>query len=772
MKPSKRIFTLFILIAMLAVSLGVTARPAVAAGPYVCIPSCSEVDGRMLSLASVGYETLAGTTISIKISVPATMPSFEIGIFDGDTSGTWDFGSTALVYTLYADPTNTGDTSIQLAQWTGSSMTDNGWSDLTITQDSQAQAPSLDYFYHMHVELPYAAVIQTWSSFKIRSSAPVELAANESFAYSVPLFTNLESNIIYPSGLPTTYPLDVPTTFDGTWKMFFYVPTSTPSFVIWDGDMDYGTFDCSIRDTDDPNTPNDAIPSWATGISDLTEGVAISTNKCRNSAGQIIIGPEGEVFATGNPADDVLGIVLRRSPSVTYDVIDPNGNVYHNANPSGNREWEQFSIGLDPNSDYPVAELLPAGIYQIQITGLDLRNLNAWHVTYDRVCIHEDGTPCIPVLHSYLIGDTVWYDANGNAVQDAGEAGISGVTVTLLDSNGIPVPGGTAATDVNGQYTFEVDAGTYSVQVDASNYTGALAGFVATTSEVKTYTVTIANVLDYDFGYRQPASIGDFVWNDLNGNGLQDAGEPGIPNVTVQLLGSDGTTVLGTTTTDGSGNYSFTNLFAGTYTVQFTASAGFTFTTKNAGSDATIDSNANLTGMTDAITLAAGATDNTIDAGLKLAQTVNYCGYIRTPGFWKNYDNHMTSATFKTLLENTQDFKALSVKDAVTILSTNNGKSKISGYGDIYKNVDARFLKFLLTAEINAVWNGQDNAAALGGVLDTGNYQGTGTVNQLLSQAYATLTSTKTLSSTQGAYVVYLGGDGEGASAGACLVQP
>ena len=93
--------------------------------------------------------------------------------------------------------------------------------------------------------------------------------------------------------------------------------------------------------------------------------------------------------------------------------------------------------------------------------------------------------------------------------------------------------------------------------------------------------------------------------------------------MTVTLLGSDGTTVLGTTTTNGSGAYSFTNLAPGTYYVQFTAPSGYTFTTKNAtGSTTANDSNANVsTGKTDAIALVSGTPDSTIDAGLYQAPT-------------------------------------------------------------------------------------------------------------------------------------------------------
>ena len=40
---------------------------------------------------------------------------------------------------------------------------------------------------------------------------------------------------------------------------------------------------------------------------------------------------------------------------------------------------------------------------------------------------------------------------------------------------------------------------------------------------------------DVDAGYVQPAKISDFVWEDQNGDGLQDAGEPGVDGVDVMI---------------------------------------------------------------------------------------------------------------------------------------------------------------------------------------------------------------------------------------------
>lgn len=63
------------------------------------------------------------------------------------------------------------------------------------------------------------------------------------------------------------------------------------------------------------------------------------------------------------------------------------------------------------------------------------------------------------------------------------------------------------------------------------------------------------------------ATIGDTVFNDRNGNGRQDEGEPGIGNVTLILRNSRGQEVR-RTTTNSNGIYSFLNLPLGNYTVE------------------------------------------------------------------------------------------------------------------------------------------------------------------------------------------------------------
>jgi hypothetical protein len=125
------------------------------------------------------------------------------------------------------------------------------------------------------------------------------------------------------------------------------------------------------------------------------------------------------------------------------------------------------------------------------------------------------------------------------------------------------------------------------------------------------------------------AKLGDYVFCDANKNGIHDSGEGGISGVTVKLLNGSGTSVLATTTTNSAGNYQFSGLAAGTYMVQFVTPSSYTLSPALQGSNTAKDSNPNTsTGKTGVITLAAGQTDLTIDAGMYKSSSggSNGCG--------------------------------------------------------------------------------------------------------------------------------------------------
>jgi protocatechuate 3,4-dioxygenase beta subunit len=242
------------------------------------------------------------------------------------------------------------------------------------------------------------------------------------------------------------------------------------------------------------------------------------------------------------------------------------------------------------------------------------------------------------------LGDRVWYDCNNNGVQDTGETGVAGVKVTLKGAGTDGVFGtaddisASTTTDSNGNYLFSnLTAGKYQVAFGAVygyDFTGKdLGGNDAKDSDADTSTglsqvVTLAAgetnlTVDAGLVLEKRGSIGDRVWYDCNNNGIQDTGESGVCGVKVTLKGAGADGVFGTaddssasTTTDSYGNYRFDNLIAGKYQVTFGTISGYEFTAANQGTSDAKDSDADGTGKSHVITLAAGQTDLTVDAGL------------------------------------------------------------------------------------------------------------------------------------------------------------
>jgi len=226
------------------------------------------------------------------------------------------------------------------------------------------------------------------------------------------------------------------------------------------------------------------------------------------------------------------------------------------------------------------------------------------------------------------IGDFVWNDVNTNGCQDQGEDGVSGVEVQLFESGGVS-PVLTTTTDFNGYYQFSVNPDDYYLKfIKPSGWTFTAqdagcggddkdsdANSAGTTADFTL--ASAASDLTRDAGmYAQRAQIGDKVWHDLNHNGLQDSGEPGINNVKVELYDS-GSILEGTTYTSSSGIYSFTGLEPGDYYLKFyiPTASGYLFTLKDAGGNA-VDSDANPSGITVTTTLTPGETDYSWDCGM------------------------------------------------------------------------------------------------------------------------------------------------------------
>ena len=237
----------------------------------------------------------------------------------------------------------------------------------------------------------------------------------------------------------------------------------------------------------------------------------------------------------------------------------------------------------------------------------------------------------VPVLS---LGDLVWIDEDRDGSYDSGtELPIAGVTVRLVDGGGNPVddaagnPVAPTTTDVDGRYFFtNLVPGTYRVEFTLPSghvWTTANMGTDGLDSDAaarhagvghradRTVRAHVDPVADpdpdglsvtnptIDAGVVPIVSLGDAVWIDADDDGVYDAAEAPLANVTVTLVDAAGNPVtdadgnpVGPTTTDANGRYSFENLLPGQYSVIFTLPAGYAWSTPNLGADDGLDSDA------------------------------------------------------------------------------------------------------------------------------------------------------------------------------------
>lgn len=89
------------------------------AQPYVCLPTCSEIDDHFFRLAGINSATLNNADHIFVITSPGSEAILEFGIFDGDSEGFWDPTSlpAELEVTLLADPLGDGTGTIVLGTW-------------------------------------------------------------------------------------------------------------------------------------------------------------------------------------------------------------------------------------------------------------------------------------------------------------------------------------------------------------------------------------------------------------------------------------------------------------------------------------------------------------------------------------------------------------------------------------------------------------------------------------------------------------------------------
>ena len=211
---------------------------------------------------------------------------------------------------------------------------------------------------------------------------------------------------------------------------------------------------------------------------------------------------------------------------------------------------------------------IPLGAYE----GLASRDLGGdatnsdFHKFGDTPTIYLEGVSLDLDAGMWLddLQGSIYLDRDGDGRTDPDEEGLAGVKVELLKAIDTSVVIRTARTDAKGHYQLVIPHvyadNTLRVRVtmpeditrnpvimpDNPNYLD--------TSSMSRIHVR-GSTSDPRFGLIMPIRLGDLVWSDLDLDGRQDKGEPGVPDVLVALLRSPDGLTVSTVTTDATGHF-------------------------------------------------------------------------------------------------------------------------------------------------------------------------------------------------------------------------
>lgn len=182
-------------------------------------------------------------------------------------------------------------------------------------------------------------------------------------------------------------------------------------------------------------------------------------------------------------------------------------------------------------------------------------------------------TNTVPVNGS--IAGQKFEDMDGDGTKDAGDNGLAGWTIRLLNTSNVELA--TTTTDANGNYTFNnlTPNATYRLrEVQQTNWTQT------TANPADVLVGDNQNVTGINFGNFQRGKIDGYKFNDLNGDGSWDQGEPALADwkINVDVPGTDTDQEF---ITNAQGFYAFWTTVPGDYTIWETNQAGWTQTAPN-----------------------------------------------------------------------------------------------------------------------------------------------------------------------------------------------
>jgi len=292
----------------------------------------------------------------------------------------------------------------------------------------------------------------------------------------------------------------------------------------------------SLIDVTDPDFPTGAIQ---------TEG----TN------------PTTQVLSVGNPVSEIDG----------YTAIDVNtaiisGHVYYDSNGNGTQEAGEpdlANIDVEVVNSFNIAFIVETnntGDWSLLVPeGNTVTTVNEADPDFPVGAVQTEGTN--PTTTNVVVGGAnseidgynnpdlatgelsghIYYDTNGNAIQDTGEPNLPNITVSITDAFGVVYP---LESDLNGNWVISIPVGNTTSLIDLNDI-----DFPIGATQTEGTNPTITNVTENSAtqeidGYTNTnldvGELSGHIYYDIDGNGVQDTGEPDLANIDVEIINSVG----------------------------------------------------------------------------------------------------------------------------------------------------------------------------------------------------------------------------------------
>lgn len=187
----------------------------------------------------------------------------------------------------------------------------------------------------------------------------------------------------------------------------------------------------------------------------------------------------------------------------------------------------------------------------------------------------------------------VFVDENNNGTSGKGEGFVKNVEVELIDANGAVVDSGVTGKD--GYVTLSAPEGEYTLRAATPadycfakngkelSYTNSIMEETgARTQQSAKLTLIAGETLEVGIGLQKAAAVMGTIWDDLNGDGVWQKEEPGIPGIRMTLTGTRNGDVH-EVTTDENGQYEFRHVRSGSYRLNCYVPDEYVFTVKARG---------------------------------------------------------------------------------------------------------------------------------------------------------------------------------------------